>query len=81
MVARVRLFRESQQGVRPHPTEVDCEHRVVRDGDHLLLHLSTLGSDQRQSGPKSSQSMQLDEERAGELLSIIQSAFPALRPR
>lgn len=77
-MAQVRAFRESKQEVRPHPTKVDCEHRVVRHGDTVLLHLSTMGSDQRRSGPKSSQSLQLDEEHASELIRIIRRAFPGI---
>lgn len=42
-----------------------------------LLHLSTFGSDYRQSKPKSSQSIQIDEQMAGELIRLLQSTFPA----
>lgn len=78
-MARVRSFTPSQQEIRPHPTEVDCEHRVVDDGERRLLHLSTFGSDDRASKPKSSQSIQLDIDAARELVAIIESVFPELR--
>lgn len=78
-MARVRSFKESGTSVRPHPTEVDCEYAVVRDGDRRLLHLSTLGSDHRVSKPKSSQSLQLDLAHARLLVAIIEDAFPELR--
>lgn len=79
-MARVRSFLPSQQDVRPHPTEVDCEYRVVgtSSGDRLL-HLSTFGSDERASVRKSSQSLQFDLEGARELVSIIETTFPELR--
>ncbi len=78
-MARVRSFSSSTQDIRPHPTEVDCEHLVIVDGDRRLLHLSTFGSDDRASKPKSSQSIQLDVDAARELVVIIESAFPELR--
>ena len=78
-MARVRSFSPSKQDIRPHATEVDCEHRVVVDGDTRLLHLTTFGSDDRASKPKSSQSIQLDIDAARELVAIIESAFPGLR--
>lgn len=78
-MARIRSFELSVQNVRVHPTEVDCEHTIVDDGTTRLLHLSTFGSDDRKSEHKSSQSLQLDEERARELITIIRSAFPGIR--
>lgn len=78
-MARVRLFAQSIQTVRVHPTEVDCEYAIVDDGVAHLLHLSTFGSDDRKSDRKSSQSLQLDLERARELVDIIRRAFPQIR--
>lgn len=78
-MARVRSFSPSTQDIQPHPTEVDCHHQVVVDGDRRLLHLTTFGSDDRASRPKSSQSIQLDVDAARELVAIIESAFPGLR--
>ncbi|PWU59465.1 hypothetical protein DLE60_16285 [Micromonospora globispora] len=77
----MRSFGPSQQRVKVHPTEVDCEHAVIDDGSQRLLHLSTFGSDDRASERKSSQSMQLDVEAARQLLEIIEGAFPELRRR
>jgi hypothetical protein len=78
-MARVRSFGRSTQDVRPHPTQVDCEHQVIDDGTQRLLHLSTFGSDERASERKSSQSLQLDERAARELVEILAEAFPGLR--
>jgi len=80
-MARIRTFMDSKQNVKVHPTEVDCQHRIVSSGGVRLLHLSTFGSDQRASQPKMSQSIQLDSARAGELIDIIKAAFPELRNR
>ncbi|GAA1008930.1 hypothetical protein GCM10009551_091010 [Nocardiopsis tropica] len=80
-MARIRALEPGSQTVRRHPTEVDCYYSVVTDGNGDLLHLSTFGSDDRQSDPKSSQSIQLDEAAAGQLLDIIVKAFPTLSQR
>lgn len=78
-MARVRRFERGTQRVKVHPTEVDCYHQTVESSDgSVYLHLTTFGSDQRSSNPKSSQSMQLDEVRARELLQLIQQVFPNL---
>lgn len=77
-MARVRSFGLSTQDVRPHPTEVDCEHQVIDNGKVRLLHLSTFGSDERASGHKPSQTLQLNEGAARELVKILTAAFPGL---
>lgn len=76
-MARLRSLEKSTQDVKVHPTEVDCFHQVITAADGTrLLHITTFGSDQRRSDPKSSQSLQIDEARACELIGIIQTAFP-----
>lgn len=78
-MAKIRSFEKGDQDVRPHASEVDCYHQVLIDDDgDALLHLSTFGSDQRQSKPKSSQVLQLDERAAAELIKIMRAAFPRL---
>lgn len=78
-MARVRSFGPSNQSLRVHPTEVDCEFGVVDDGSVKLLHLSTFGSDDRAGDRKSSQSLQLDVEQAQRLVEIIDATFPQIR--
>ncbi|MEV6372530.1 hypothetical protein [Micromonospora musae] len=80
-MARVRSFGPSSQRVKAHPTEVDCEHVVIDGGSERLLHLSTFGSDDRATERTSSQSIQLNLERARQLVEIIEQAFPELRRR
>lgn len=78
-MARLRSLEKGTQDVRAHPTEVDCSHQVITAPDGTrLLHLSTFGSDQRRSGPKSSQSLQIDEATARELMAVIRSTFPGI---
>ncbi|WP_427891506.1 hypothetical protein ACQHIV_03295 [Kribbella sp. GL6] len=75
-MARVRSLNEGTQSVNAHPTEVDCFYQTVIDGDgNKLIHLTTFGSDDRRSNPKSSQSIQLDEIRARELIRVLQRTF------
>lgn len=77
-MARVRSISPSDQRIKPHPSEVDCEYTVVEGSGMRLLHLSTFGSDDRASERKSSQSLQLDVERARELVDIIVKTFPEI---
>lgn len=78
-MARVRGFDRGTQQVRVHATGVDCFHQIVTNArGERYLHLSTFGSDSRQSAPKSSQSIQLDEGAARRLMQILREAFPGL---
>ena len=78
-MARVRNLERGTQNIRVAPTEVDCFYQLVDGADGTrYLHLSTFGSDSRRSGPKSSQSMQLDEHAAAELVAVIRDAFPGI---
>lgn len=84
-MARIREIVPSTQNVRAHKPEdaVSCQYKVIEDGDGAtLVHLSTFGSEQRESPPKSSQSIQLNRQNAAELISILSAAFGfAWRPR
>jgi len=78
-MARLRSFAKGTQNVKAHPTEVDCFHQVITAPDGTrLLHLTTFGSDHRRSGPKSSQSLQIDESTARELMAVIRATFPKI---
>ncbi|MGW4740550.1 McrB family protein [Nocardia xishanensis] len=79
-MARIReIVPSTQQRIRPHKVEdaVSCQYKVITDESDgtKLVHLSTFGSDQRESSPKSSQSLQLTLENAAELMNILSSAF------
>lgn len=81
-MARLRSLAEGTQAIRPHESEVDCFYHVINDPDGTrLLHLSTFGSDHRQSKPKSSQSIQIDERIARELISLLEITFPGAKQR
>jgi 5-methylcytosine-specific restriction protein B len=71
-MARIRRIEKGAQSVTLHKTEVDCFYQVVAGDDgERYLHLTTFGSDNRKSKPKSSQSIQLSKAIADELVEII----------
>ena len=79
-MARIRSISHGTQSIRPHESEVDCFYNVLHQPDGIpLLHLSTFGSDNRQSKPKSSQSIQIDEHIARELMAILEKTFPRIK--
>lgn len=78
-MARVTHFEKGEQSVRAHPTRLVCYYQELEDETgSRLLHLSTFGSDERESKPKSSQSIQLDRQAARQLIGVIEEAFPGL---
>ena len=75
-MARVRSLDAGHQSVAVHPTEVDCFYQIVERSDgSRLLHLTTFGSDGRETHPKSSQSLQLDADIALQLVDVIHRTF------
>ncbi|MGA4668903.1 hypothetical protein ACPCG0_03740 [Propionibacteriaceae bacterium Y1923] len=52
---------------------------VTTAGGERYLHLSTFGSDTRVREPKSSQSLQLNEQMAQELVDALREVFPGLK--
>ncbi|WP_216900441.1 AAA family ATPase [Nocardia alni] len=77
-VARILKIVRSTQNIQPHKLEngVTCQYKVIdTDDGEVLVHLSTFGSDGRESPPKSSQSMQFDRERSAEIVQILRRAF------
>lgn len=76
-MALVRSLTRDQRSVsRPHPTEVDCRWQVVDGpGGVSLFQLSTYGSDDRETEPKVSQTIQLDHEIAAQLVAHLRATF------
>lgn len=77
-MARIREFFRTNNSARPHPTEVECGYQKLLTSTGVLLQLSTYGSDVRASDKKVSQTIQLDQEGAAELLRILLETFPEL---
>lgn len=77
-VARILDLGPNKQRITAHSVDkgVVCEHQVVADDDGTtLLHLSTFGSKDRESDPKSSQSLQFDAKVAADLTRVFRDAF------
>lgn len=77
-MARIREIVQGSQNIKPHKPEdeVSCRYQVIKDTDgRPLVHLSTFGSNKRESDPKSSQSLQLTLENAAELMDVFRDAF------
>ncbi|ARK04282.1 hypothetical protein B8281_05535 [Cellulosimicrobium sp. TH-20] len=76
-MAVIRSFRRELKGhATRHPTEVDCLwFDFLDEGGGRVLQLATLGSDQRQSKPKVSQTIQLSADASRELARIIGRLF------
>ncbi|MGV9680871.1 McrB family protein [Nocardia sp. NPDC003482] len=77
-MARILRIVPSGQRISAHKLEegVTCQYKVIETSEgQTLVHLSTFGSDKRESQPKSSQSMQFDKEHAMQLIDILTAAF------
>src|SRR5689334_18265844 len=85
-MARILELGPNTQRIKAHSPDkgVVCEHQAIRASDGTqLLHLSTFGSKDRVSDPKSSQSLQFDAETAAAIVRIFRETFgdKALRIR
>jgi hypothetical protein len=75
-VAIIRSISPGHQTVQLHRTEVDCYFQTVTaDDGTVYLHLTTFGSDDRAVPGKSSQSLQLSERAARDLVAVIGTTF------
>lgn len=80
-MARIRSLAQDPRPARPPETEVDCLYTVVKTKDgETLLRFATLGSDARQSRPKPSQIIELDETMAKQFVQAIGEHFPTALP-
>ena len=75
-MAVIRSIKSGPPTERVHPSETDALMQVVRPASGVvLLQLSTFGSDDRQSEPKVSQTIQLDKNAALALRAFIDATF------
>lgn len=77
-MARIAEFREVQVGKNQVHEAVECGYRVFSVHGDRYLQLDTYGTEHRAQPGKVSQSIQLDEGAAEELLRLIAQAFPRL---
>lgn len=75
-MARIRSIEKIGTSGRLHRSDVDCTYQSVfsKDGTKYV-QLTTYGSDQRKSAPKSSQTIHLDKEMALRLAQILNEEF------
>jgi Tfp pilus assembly protein PilX len=77
-MAVIRSLVLGSRSASRHPTDVDAEYQAVNGAEEKLFQISTFGSDDRASEPKVSQTIQLNEALAKDLLRAIRSVFPGL---
>ena len=78
-MARIISFQKiTSDRARLHKTEVECGYAVIDVGGQHYLQLETYGSSERKIPGKISQTLQLDKERASQLLKLLRVAFPEL---
>ncbi|MBK8445252.1 MAG: hypothetical protein IPL41_00565 [Micropruina sp.] len=61
-------------------SDCECGWSITQRNGEVVMQLDTYGSQDRKLAQKVSQSIQLDRQRAQELLAILEQAFPSLRP-
>ncbi len=73
-----RMFElEPSEKRRPH-SESECSWRVAYRNDELVMQLDTYGSPTRQDVGTISQSLQLNEDMAVDLVHAMARTFPAV---
>lgn len=77
-MALIRRFIELHGQGSTHRSETDAGWASVPYAEERLLYIATYGSDERKSGPKTSQAIHLDRERAVELMAILKRVFPGI---
>ena len=75
-MALIIRFKERRGAAITWRSEVECGYTVGSRDDRRIVHLETYGSAERSIPGKVSQSIELDEERARELVDILRRAFP-----
>lgn len=73
-MAKIRSFTFRRASNQAH-SEVDATWAVIGTGSGALVQISTYGSDFRQSHPKVSQTMQIDEDVAARLINVFVDTF------
>lgn len=82
-MARITGVVENAQRIQPHSHEssVECRYQLLADENgEPLVHLSTFGSRNRASKPKSSQSLQIDRTIGVSLVELLCETFGLAAP-
>ena len=78
LMALITRFEERPLEPKRVHGPVTCGYKAVRISGQQILQLETYGSENRVSGEKVSQSIQIDEAGARELKMILTRAFPQI---
>lgn len=75
-MALITQFERDERDFRSlHPTHVVCKYLVSLNDGKKVLQLNTYGSAEREIPEKLSQTLQLDENSARQLLAILNEEF------
>ena len=77
-MAYITEFFESKSGGSSHHSTCSCGWKIAERDGLKVLQLDTYGSDTRKDQGTVSQSIQVDQEAATELMSLIRHTFPGL---
>ena len=77
-MAYITEFFESKSGGSSHHSTCSCGWKIAERDGLKVLQLDTYGSDMRKDQGTVSQSIQVDENQAKELMSLIRHTFPGL---
>lgn len=77
-MALITSFTEFAKDTTAVHGPVECGYAIFERDGRRYLQLDTYGSQHRRRPGKVSQSIQLDRERAQELLGLIRKTFPGL---
>lgn len=78
-MALITKFAERRSAKVGWRSEVECGYNVGEHDGRRVLRLETYGSSSRQIPGKVSQSIEIDEDAARELVRILHKAFPSVR--
>lgn len=77
-MALIRSLQQTSADRTSLHRETDCGWRTFTVNGTRILQLDTYGSDERAIAGKVSQSIQVDEANARELVAIIRTTFPGV---
>lgn len=67
--------RGTRSNLKRQPSTVTCHYSVADHGGTRLIQFDTYGSETRANPGKQSQTLQLDAERAKQLVALLKAAF------
>ena len=75
-MAEILTFaRGTRVDLKQHPTRISCFYTTAEVGGRRIIQFDMFGSDKRQDAGSQSQTMQLDADRAEQLIAILRAEF------